>query len=1569
MYPFQVPSGITVVPDISGSASLGSPATPFSNIYANSIYQNGVLVSTSGGSSGSYLPLTGGTLTGGLSGTSANFTGIVSGAAVTSVGVISGATITAPLISGASLFGTLFSGAGVQITGAISGNSIFEGGQLVATYNVIAATSGLAATANQTLTSSGAGTSLYNTTIGTTQYLNSISGLGTVTVFAASPSGVVTISGSAFTLPTTATFITVNANLFSGTNGNFASLSGNSVISTTSISGATTISQTFSGTGAQITGAISGNTIFENGQLVATYNVLASTSGLAASALQSVPATYALYSVISATSGIAATANQTLASSGAGTSLYNTAIGTTQYLNSISGLGTITVFASSPSGVVTISGSTFSVPATYAQYSVIATTSGLAASALQSVPSIFSGTSATILTLSGTTAQFSTSVSSALISGTNISGNSASIAIIGFGTSTGTTLNANSISGTTVTVGTLTITGNETDNGTINANTFSGTNGNFTNLSGNTIVSNTTISGATIIAQTFSGTGVQITGAISGNSIFENGQLVATYGVLAATSGLAATANQTLSSSGAGTSLYNTAIGTTQYINSISGLGTISLTTNASGVVFISGSAAGGSVSSVGGLTGVVLVSGAGSTTVSTVGNAIIISGSASGGGITGPGSSTLSGLAVWANTGGTAIANSPIQVLGPDLQMPSGSDIWMGFKQDMSNYPSGLGYYAQYDNINVQEGYVNIYGTEAPSAFAGNASITLEHRGSGTLNYPEVALTRSRFFGNNNSLTTSVSGVIAGDDMGHFGFWGSNDISGANYPTAGWIRGVATDNWSPTNNGMKIQTWVTDSGTTTTYVKVEYGASGTGFVGTAASPIGNIVTSGVNFINAVGTTETIQILNVGVISGNTISGVAIYQNGRLVSTETNPAVTNPSGITLWSGSAGGGQLNSPTLIDTLLGDVIIPGSGDIWQGWGAGIGNNNQSSLPSGLTMITSFSNQIVNEAYINFYGTQGPSAIAGDASIDLEHRGSGTFNYPEYSSVRSRFLNNVSGLSVSGVSIGDDLGHFSWWGSSDISGNYANPGYIRGVALDNFVSASGTAGIKMEHWIQELGANGASILKLSLGPSGTGNIGTPASPVASGNIQTITTVNLSGTGLVMTGSVSGLNIYRAGVEIDSRYATISGENFTGAITSTGNISGASINSAGVISGATITAPSISGATYIGTFFSGATFVASTLFSGAAINSAGVISGASIIGATISGTTHIGTFFSGASIIGATISGTTLVGTNISGTNIFLNGQQLIASGVATVLTKPSVTTISGVAVWSGTSGGGLISTAVVIDPSNNVYANGFSGTTFSGVTYNNQFGMPLAQITPKTFYQVTPLAAATLTTVGGPVATVRATFTEPAWTAQYGWGQNMATSATAGNDSAWTPGANMFAYTSGTTYTSPTGFNAKFRFSVVDGIWTPVSGVRMFVGMTDQTTNVPTQTDFFAGNNFGLQFCSASGSSRVDTTFQIYGRGTVGSGITNTTLAPISGCTYDLYLQAAAITSGTARSMGWKLVNITSGISAQGTVNTNLPLDSAPMGPYMGLATWSSGTSTARNLRWAYAYVETSV
>jgi flagellar basal body rod protein FlgC len=69
-YPFRIPSGTVVYPEISGAQALGSSDNPFGTIYAQNIIISGSQIVSP---SGSYLPLAGGTLTGPLSFSSGNY--------------------------------------------------------------------------------------------------------------------------------------------------------------------------------------------------------------------------------------------------------------------------------------------------------------------------------------------------------------------------------------------------------------------------------------------------------------------------------------------------------------------------------------------------------------------------------------------------------------------------------------------------------------------------------------------------------------------------------------------------------------------------------------------------------------------------------------------------------------------------------------------------------------------------------------------------------------------------------------------------------------------------------------------------------------------------------------------------------------------------------------------------------------------------------------------------------------------------------------------------------------------------------------------------------------------------------------------------------------------------------------------------------------------------------------------------------------------------------------------------------------------------------------------------------
>jgi hypothetical protein len=159
-----------------------------------------------------------------------------------------------------------------------------------------------------------------------------------------------------------------------------------------------------------------------------------------------------------------------------------------------------------------------------------------------------------------------------------------------------------------------------------------------------------------------------------------------------------------------------------------------------------------------------------------------------------------------------------------------------------------------------------------------------------------------------------------------------------------------------------------------------------------------------------------------------------------------------------------------------------------------------------------------------------------------------------------------------------------------------------------------------------------------------------------------------------------------------------------------------------------------------------------------------------------------------------------------------------------------------------------------------------------------------------------------------------------------------------------------------------------ARFRFATPDISYTGVSGCRIFIGMTTQATNVPVNADSPAGDHIGLQFCTASGSARQDTTFQIMTRDnvtTATSGLTG--WAPTTNTIYDFYLNAPAITvGGGAPYIDYMLENVTSGTSISGRITSNIPRMSTAVKSYIGILTSSSGTSVAKNLRWSQIYVQ---
>jgi len=1011
---------------------------------------------------------------------------------------------------------------------------------------------------------------------------------------------------------------------------------------------------------------------------------------------------------------------------------------------------------------------------------------------------------------------------------------------------------------------------------------------------------------------------------ISGNQIYENGVLVATVTDISNVSGIAATAIQNATNLGTGIGLFSSKSGTNLQFNTISGTGAISAVL-AGNVVTISTSAQ---------PAGNYVVSGS-----STILNVLDVT--------------TLSGTTVNADTVNTKTLTASVEVFSPVISgtVISGNQI--------------------YSNGVLLQNYT------LPSSITG-LTLLASSVVSGT------TISGNAFYLNGVPLTNyTLPSVINATVLS------GTTVSG----NAFYLNGVPLTNYTlPTTlNGMVLINSATLSGTTIS---------------------GNtIYENGIQVPNSLNLTNMTGNLTAGVItlSGNTSGGTAI----------TMPAVTTASGIAVFSGTSGKGFLNTPMIIDPSNGDMVMPGMADIWMGYTT----NNPSILPSGLTYLGGYNNLLINEGYVNIFGTSGVGTTTQDATIDLENRGSGVDNYGELAISRSR----GTVPTVSGVLTGDDIGHLGWWGSADISGNYINGAYIRALALENYNYLNGNGGTKIQFNAQNTGAAGVltAIAELTAN-SGTGFIGTSAIPLGNlysnalyslgqqvpvfvSGLGTISVVSNTGGVLVISGSASSATITSplnvsvvSGTTISGTNMVIGSQVFNASLVGTNTVMIGTNNDMGLggVANATnslgvgnTTTVSGSNSVAIGTnttaqgnnlfvFGSQQTAYGSTNamlmgninsspisltnqayfnFSNGIINASGSIntstlSGTNVISDTITGKNITAT----TELYSPTVSGTTMTSDTVNGKNVTASVELFspVVSG-----TTISGNTINSVLLNSATISGTVIS-------GNTATITNINATTVSGVFYQPN-GYPIPFQSPKLSVLFTPLAAATVQAIGGPLPTIAATLTEPAWAQPYGWTQNIATSTTSGNNAGFSATA-QFAYTSGTQSTTQNtlnnGITFRTRFSTPDASYTGVSGCRIFIGLTSQATVLTvTQSDNPAGNYMGLQFCTASGSARQDTAFQLFTKDNTTQATGSMTIAPTNGHTYDFYMSLPNVANGVgAGTLSWLLQDKTAGTQASGTTQANLPLVNTALAPFMQVNTVPSGSAVAKALKWTSMYVE---
>ena len=253
-------------------------------------------------------------------------------------------------------------------------------------------------------------------------------------------------------------------------------------------------------------------------------------------------------------------------------------------------------------------------------------------------------------------------------------------------------------------------------------------------------------------------------------------------------------------------------------------------------------------------------------------------------------------------------------------------------------------------------------------------------------------------------------------------------------------------------------------------------------------------------------------------------------------------------------------------------------------------------------------------------------------------------------------------------------------------------------------------------------------------------------------------------------------------------------------------------------------------------------------------------------------------------------------------------------------------------------------------------IYAKAICGKMALKIKGSSGLDSPLQPaLYQNTLWFVSPNTTTSVSAVGGAVTSTGTISTVTPSTTTFGLTSNFATAATV-NATAGTGQAVTPLNTSAGVQTNGGFFIAQRLIFPDTNYGIGATGSRIFVGATSNTLATEIISDNAIGNRIGF----AISTNLSETKFMITSKDGVTETRFSTDVPLVSNNLYDFYLFIPP--GGTIAS--WRIDNISTGVSVDGVVTTNLPIPSVYMRAGFQISTL---TTVARNVRMKKIYVET--